>query len=123
VDTLAVTGRADLTDAQWAVLNGVSGQPRDAYLLSWVHTEGLHAGQEILGELNARFDCQASIVYGPYFFADLAATGDADEQAPIDNGLIPANRIQYAGRRKKPSASTLRVNGAFPACLLLTDRN
>ena len=104
--------------AEWRA----SGQPWEAYLQSWVHTEGLHAGQEILGELNARFDCQA-IVYGPYFFADLAATGDADEQAAIDNGLIQANRIQYAGRRKKPSASTLRVNGAFPACLLLTDRN
>jgi SAM-dependent methyltransferase len=76
-----------------------SGQPWDAYLESWVHTEDLHAGQEILDELNARFDCQA-LAYGPYFFADLAATGDADEQAAIDSGLIQANRIQYAGRRK-----------------------
>jgi SAM-dependent methyltransferase len=83
-----------------------SGQPWDAYLESWVHTEGLHAGQEILDELDARFDCQA-LVYGPYFFADLAATGDADEQAAIDSGLIQANRIQYAGRRKShPPASS-----------------
>jgi len=51
-----------------------------------------------MDELNARFDCQA-LAYGPYFFADLAAT-DADEQAAIDSGLIQANRIQYAGRRK-----------------------
>jgi SAM-dependent methyltransferase len=76
-----------------------SGQPWDAYLESWVRAEGLHAGQDILDELNARFDCQA-LVYGPYFFADLAATDDVDEQAAIDSGLIQANRIQYAGRRK-----------------------
>ena len=61
--------------------------------------EGLHAGQDILDELDARFDCQA-VAYGSYFFADLAATSDADEQAAIDSGLIRANRIQYAGRRK-----------------------
>jgi SAM-dependent methyltransferase len=76
-----------------------SGQPWDAYLQSWAHTEGLHAGQDILDQLNARFDCQA-VAYGPYFFADLAGTSDADEQAAIDSGLIQANRIQYVGRRK-----------------------
>ena len=66
---------------------------------------GPDAGQELLGELNARFDCQA-IVYGPYFFADLAptATGDADEQAAIDNGLIQANRIQY----RRPAQKAIR---------------
>jgi hypothetical protein len=41
-----------------------------------------------------------ALVYGPYFLADLAATGDVDEQAAIDSGLIQASRIQYAGRRK-----------------------
>jgi hypothetical protein len=79
--------------------NGESGQPWDACLRSWVHAEGLHAGQDILDELDARFDCQA-VAYGPYFFADLTGTTDADEQAAIDSGLIQANRIQYAGRRK-----------------------
>jgi SAM-dependent methyltransferase len=78
-----------------------SGQPWDACLRSWVHAEGLHAGQDILEELDARFDCRA-VAYGPYFFADLAGTSDADEQAAIDSGLIQANRIQYAGRRKSP---------------------
>jgi len=76
-----------------------SGQPWDAYLRSWVHAEGLHAGQDVLDELDARFNCQA-VAYGPYFFADLAGTSDADEQAAIDSGLIQANRIQYVGRRK-----------------------
>jgi SAM-dependent methyltransferase len=78
-----------------------SGQPWDACLQSWVHAEGLHAGQEILDELDARFDCQA-LAYGPYFFADLAATSEASEQAAIDSGLIQASRIQYAGRRRSP---------------------
>jgi SAM-dependent methyltransferase len=78
-----------------------SGQPWDACLRSWVHAEGLHAGQDILDELDARFDCQAAAC-GPYFFADLTGTSDTDEQAAIDSGLIQANRIQYAGRRKRP---------------------
>jgi SAM-dependent methyltransferase len=86
-----------------------SGQPWEACLRSWVHAEGLHAGQDILQELDARFDCRA-VAYGPYFFADLAGTSDADEQAAIDSGLIQANRIQYVGRRKKPAASALSVN-------------
>jgi SAM-dependent methyltransferase len=76
-----------------------SGQPWGACLESWVDAEGLHAGQDILYGLDARFDCHA-LAYGPYFFADLAATSDADEQAAIDGGLIQASRIQYAGRRK-----------------------
>src|SRR5215468_1924215 len=32
-----------------------SGQPWDAYLRSWAQAEGLHAGQDILSELQARF--------------------------------------------------------------------
>jgi len=76
-----------------------SGQPWDAYLRSWAQAEGLHAGQDILDELDARFDSQP-VTYGPYFFADLADTSQADEQAAIDSGLIQANRIQYVGRRK-----------------------
>ena len=78
---------------------------------SWVHAEGLHAGQDILDELDARFDCQA-VAYGPYFFADLAGTSDADEQAAIDSGLIRANRIQYAAggkaRRQCPQRKPAR---------------
>src|SRR5207248_6776598 len=81
--------------AQWRE----SGQSWDACLESGVHAEGLHAGQEILDELDARFDCQA-LAWGPYVFADLADTSDTDEQAAIDSGLIQAGRIQYAGRRK-----------------------
>ena len=74
-----------------------SGQPWDDYLRSWVQTEGLHLGQDILAALEERFDSE-SVTYGPYFFADLASTSEADEQAAIDAGLIQANRIRYAGR-------------------------
>ncbi|MGH3274578.1 MAG: class I SAM-dependent methyltransferase [Streptosporangiaceae bacterium] len=76
-----------------------SGQRWDAFLQSWADAEGLHAGQSILDELNARFDRQA-IAWGPYFFPDLAGTSDADEQAAISTRLIQPNRIQYAGRRR-----------------------
>jgi SAM-dependent methyltransferase len=80
-----------------------SGQPWDAYLRSWAQAEGLHAGQAILDGLDARFDSRPA-TYGPYFFPELAGTSEADEQAAIDGGLIQANRIQYVGRRRSPTA-------------------
>ena len=58
-----------------------SGQPWDACLRSWVHAEGLHAGQDILDELDARFDCQA-VAYGAYFFADLRAPATPTSRPP-----------------------------------------
>jgi SAM-dependent methyltransferase len=80
-----------------------SGQPWAAYLRSWEQAEGLHAGQDILDELAARFDSRAAS-YGPFFFPELAGTSEADEQAAIDSGLIQANRIQYAGHAPASSA-------------------
>jgi len=76
-----------------------SGQPWDAYLRSWEEAEGLHAGQAILEELDARFDSRLA-TYGPFFFPELDGISEADEQAAIDAGQIRANRIQYHGRRK-----------------------
>jgi SAM-dependent methyltransferase len=81
-----------------------SGQSWDAYLRSWEQAEGLHAGQAILDELDARFDSR-STAYGPYFFPELAGTSEADEQAAIDSGLIQANRIQYVGRRRSHTSA------------------
>ncbi len=81
-----------------------SGQPWADYLRSWAQAEGLHSGQDILAALGARFDSEP-VTYGPYFFADLVGTSEADEQAAIDAGLIQANRIQYAGRpRSRPGS-------------------
>jgi SAM-dependent methyltransferase len=81
-----------------------AGQPWDSYRRSWAQGEGLHTGQDILRELQARFDREL-LAYGPYFFADLAGTSEADEQAAIDAGEIQANRITYIGRRRAPASA------------------
>jgi SAM-dependent methyltransferase len=75
-----------------------SGQPWDEYIESWARAEGLHAGGAILQQLAARFGA-GTVSYGPYFFAELPGTSEAEEQAAIDAGQIQAGRIQYAGRR------------------------
>jgi SAM-dependent methyltransferase len=75
-----------------------SGLAWEDWLRSWAQAEKLHTGQDILNGLDGRFD-RETLGFGPYFFADLAATSEADEQAAIDAGLIQANRILYAGRR------------------------
>jgi hypothetical protein len=58
----------------------------------------LHSGEEIVRGLDARFD-RRRWGFGPYFFADLADTTEADEQAAIDPGQVQATGIWYAGRR------------------------
>jgi hypothetical protein len=75
-----------------------SGQHWDSYCRDWARSEGMHAGEDIVRELDARFDRQ-ELGYGPYFFAELAGVTQADEQAAIDAGQIRANRIVYVGRR------------------------
>jgi SAM-dependent methyltransferase len=76
-----------------------SAMPWDRYSLAWAEEEGLHAGEEILRELDTRFD-RTSLAYGPYFFADLAGVSESDEQAAIDDGVIQANRISYVCLRR-----------------------
>jgi SAM-dependent methyltransferase len=71
--------------------------PWPDYLRSWADEEGLHTGQRILAGLDARFRrrlCEP----GPYFFADLADTTEADEQAAIDAGTIQAGGIRFVGQ-------------------------
>ncbi len=77
-----------------------SGRRWDVYCRSWAEAEGLHAGGDIVRELQARFDT-GELSYGAYFFADLRGTSEADELAAIDAGQIQANRIQYHGRRRE----------------------
>ena len=81
-----------------------SGQSWEAWLRSWAQAEGMHAGLDIVDGLDARFDREA-LAFWPYFFPDLAGTSEADEQAAIDAGLIKANRIDYAGRRRSKRAA------------------
>lgn len=78
---------------EWAA----SGREWNVYLPHWAQQEGLHSGETLLRLLDQCFDCQL-LAHGPYFFADLADTTEADEQAAIDAGQIRANRIDYVGR-------------------------
>jgi SAM-dependent methyltransferase len=77
---------------QWAA----SGLGWDAYIGGWLDEEGLHPGGKIIDALEARF-ARRSRTSGPYYFPDLAATTEADEQAAIDGGQIRAGGIRYAG--------------------------
>jgi SAM-dependent methyltransferase len=79
---------------RWAA----SGQPWNDYCRTWAEQEGLHPGGEILRGLDARFVRQL-YAEGPYFFADLADTSEAEEQAAIDAGQIQAGGIRYAATR------------------------
>jgi SAM-dependent methyltransferase len=75
-----------------------SGQPWDDYCRTWAEHEGLHPGGEIVQGLDARFTGRFH-VEGPYFFADLADTSEAEEQAAIDAGQIQAGGVRYAATR------------------------
>lgn len=77
-----------------------SGLSWERYGQAWAEEEGLHAGQEIVGELDARFDREL-LAYGPYFFPDLAGVSESEEQAAIGAGEIQANRISYVGLRRQ----------------------
>ena len=78
---------------RWAA----SGQPWDGYFRAWAGEEGLHPGEAIVRGLDARFTRQLH-AEGPYLFAELADTGEAEEQAAIDAGQIRASGIRYAAR-------------------------
>lgn len=82
-----------------------SGQPWPQYWPSWAAREGLHTGQLILDELNARYRCHSS-TRAPYFFPDLDETTEADEQTAIDAGLIRAGGIRFVGYPKDANATT-----------------
>ena len=73
-----------------------SGQPWPQFLAERCAEEGMHAGADVLRALDARFT-RLTCDYGPYFFSDLAGTGEADEQAAIDAGQIRATGIRYTG--------------------------
>jgi SAM-dependent methyltransferase len=79
---------------RWAA----SGQPWDAYCHAWATEAGLHPGEAIVRGLDTRFTRQF-YAEGPQFFAELAATSEAEEQAAIEAGQIRAGGIRYAARR------------------------
>src|SRR6266540_3865172 len=94
-DSAAEPGWLHRRRDEWAA----SGQPWDGFCRAWATQEGLHSGEEIVRGLDARFDRRRCGV-GPYFFADLADTTEADEQAAIDAGQVQASGIWYTGRRR-----------------------
>ena len=75
-----------------------SGQPWGRYLRGWVEETGLHPGEAIMRGLDARF-ARRLYAEGPFFFSDLAGTGEAEERAAIDAGRIRAGGLRYAARR------------------------
>jgi SAM-dependent methyltransferase len=82
-----------------------SGQSWPQYWPSWAAGEGLHTGEHILEELNARYRCHSS-TRAPYFFPDLDQTTEADEQAAIDAGLIRAGGIRFVGYPRDATATS-----------------
>lgn len=73
-----------------------SGNDWTKYLRDWALGEGLHAGEVLVRLLDERLTRQL-LAHGPYFFQDLVATTEADEQAAIDAGEIRATRIDWVG--------------------------
>jgi SAM-dependent methyltransferase len=79
---------------RWAA----SGQSWDGYLREWATEEGLRPGEQILRGLDMRFTREHA-ADAPYLFADLADTGEAEEQAAIDAGQIQPVGIRYTATR------------------------
>jgi SAM-dependent methyltransferase len=69
-----------------------------SYFAGWLEREGLHPGEQLVRLLDERLERRV-LGESPYFFADLAETTEADEQAAIDAGRIQPNRIDYVGAK------------------------
>lgn len=78
---------------EWAA----SGQPWDVYLPAWSKRQGLHDSDGILRALERRFAPHVQAA-APYYFPDLRATSESDEQAAIDSGIMQATAVRYVGR-------------------------
>jgi SAM-dependent methyltransferase len=74
-----------------------SGQPWEDYLREWAGEHGIHSTRQLFRELDERFQREVCD-RGPYFFADLSDTSEADELEAISAGEIRAARIDYVGR-------------------------
>jgi SAM-dependent methyltransferase len=73
-----------------------SGQDWASFLSGWAAKHGLHAAETLVGILDERLERQ-HVTCGPYLFAELAGTTEAEEQAAIDAGTIRATRIDWVG--------------------------
>ena len=75
-----------------------SGQAWAEYFPGWAGEHGLHRGDLLVRLLDERLE-RRHFERGPYFFADLARTSEAEEQAAIDAGELRPPRIDYVGSR------------------------
>jgi SAM-dependent methyltransferase len=76
-----------------------SGLPWSDYLRGWAEEHGIHPTRELLRLLGQRFRTEPP-VWGAYFFADLAATSEAEEREAIAAGEIRATRVDVVGDRR-----------------------
>jgi SAM-dependent methyltransferase len=74
-----------------------SEQKWEHYLRRWADDHGLHSARRLLRHLDQRFE-RVLCARGPYFFAELNDTSEADEVDAINAGQIGAARIDYVGR-------------------------
>jgi hypothetical protein len=75
-----------------------SGLPWGDYRRAWAQEEGLHIGQNIVRELDARFDRQL-LAYGPNSLPAWQAS--AKVRSRRRSSQIQANRIAYTGPRRR----------------------
>ena len=74
-----------------------SRAPWHEYLAAWAARERIHPAGTLLRLLDERFR-RERLETGPYFFADLPGTTQAEERAAIDAGEIRATRIDVVAR-------------------------
>jgi SAM-dependent methyltransferase len=75
-----------------------SGQSWESYLRAWASEHGIHSVRRLLDDLDQRFE-RVAWDRGPFFFADLDGTAEAEEIEAINSGAIRPGRIDYMGRR------------------------
>jgi SAM-dependent methyltransferase len=73
------------------------GEPWESAFQGWAVEHGLHSARALVTELDARFE-RVAFGRGPYLFAELLDTTEADEQRAIEAGEIQPLRIDYVGR-------------------------
>jgi SAM-dependent methyltransferase len=74
-----------------------SRQAWEHHLRGWAGDHGLHGAQQLLAELDRRFE-RVLCSRGPYFFPELYDTSEADEIEAINPRRIRAVRVDYVGR-------------------------
>ena len=75
-----------------------SGEDWPGYLRSWAEGHDLYPATKLVPLLDVRLE-RRGLGRGPFLFADLAGTTQADEQLAIDAGSITPLRIDYVGVR------------------------